>query len=272
MSLLVGVRGALPTAADAGPVRAARIVGLAGFAVLAVAPVTAALAVVVGVGDRSWLPAASAAMLLALCGTASVVPRADLHHVRSALPLTIGAVFAGVAVILRGVGGAAETAVAAVGVAAGLGGLIVSHRAWRHLGTAVDPGLDLPHLAGLSLSFTAPAPVVDGAAELRRLTGGTVFLLRRDAALWYLAGDLVNPTPFDWPFASTFGPHGQREVIDRFATGEIEWCCFRPANAGRLSPAELEAWVPVNMVAVAETAAGTLYRSPAAASDDPVDK
>ena len=96
-----------------------------------------------------------------------------------------------------------------------------------------------------------------GGRELHTLTGGTVFLLRPDAAVWYLATGLRNPTPYDYPLASPFGPDGQQQLAANLASGRVRYCCWSPANAGALSPVHLEEYV-ASLPVVARTPAGAL--------------
>ncbi|MEO6512737.1 MAG: hypothetical protein ABIO16_17190, partial [Nocardioides sp.] len=101
--------------------------------------------------------------------------------------------------------------------------------------------------------------VLAGGEELRGPTSGTVFLLRPDAAVWYLATGLRNPTPYDYPLASPFGPDGQRVLALNLGNGSVRYCCWKPAEAGALTPAELEAYV-ASFPVVATTRAGTLVK------------
>ena len=101
------------------------------------------------------------------------------------------------------------------------------------------------------------ADVLSGGEELRRLTGGTVFLLRPDAAVWYLATGVRNPTPYDYPLASPFGPDGQQVLAGNLASGQVRYCCWVPSHAGALTPTHLEEYV-ATLPVTAQTRAGTL--------------
>src|SRR5262249_41813031 len=61
-----------------------------------------------------------------------------------------------------------------------------------------------------------------------RRTGGTIFIVRQDAAFWYLAGRLHNPLPFDYPSRADFGGNGERGVIQRLDRGAARWICLAP--------------------------------------------
>ena len=178
---------------------------------------------------------------------AAAVPRADFGHVRGLFPvavltvaLALGAHPAGVDAVPAGLRLFVALALAAVTAVA----LAISLRRIQ-VARPSDDRLESAH-----------------GAVLRERTGGRVFLLRGDASFWYLAGGLENPTPYDYPLASVFGPHGQREVIQDICDGRITWVCWPGASSGRLRPAELEDFVAQTMVAVEVTPAGTLYRMP----------
>jgi hypothetical protein len=101
------------------------------------------------------------------------------------------------------------------------------------------------------------AEVLGGGEELRGLTRGTVLLLRPDAAVWYLATGLRNPTPYDYPLASPFGPDGQQVLVENLRNGRVRYCCWKPADAGALTPVVLEEYV-ASLPVLATTRAGTL--------------
>jgi hypothetical protein len=199
------------------------------------------------VGDRSvsW-----PVLGLVLVAFAALWPRADGVHVRSSLPLwaAAGLVAADRLAVSLGVAWAAVL---------GLAGVLSAV-----LAVVERRGTSLPDAAGAPFSGVNPWPwdlaeVVAGGEELRGLTGGTVLLLRPDAAVWYLATGLRNPTPYDYPLASPFGPDGQQVLVDNLRSGRVRYCCWKPAEAGALTPHVLEAYV-ATLPVVARTRAGTL--------------
>lgn len=212
--------------------------------------------VVVGAigGDRTAAAVGLAGGLIALSGA---VPRTDLPHVQGLAPLALVALAStGLAVDVPAWFGVPVAAWAVVA-------LLVSLDPARRRGPGpVEVDLDLPHLRGLPVPRKAPGSRPADGGELRAMTGGRVFLLRPDAALWYLAADLRNPTPYDYPYASVFGPDGQRETIAAIEAGAVEWVCWPEPMAGRLAPLELQAFVATAMAPVADTPAGRLYRLP----------
>ena len=110
------------------------------------------------------------------------------------------------------------------------------------------------------LSPVSPRSLTDGR-RVRDTAGRRVLVLRSDAAQWYLALDLRNPTPYDYPLASTFGRAGQQVVAARLCRSDIEWCLMAPADAGPLTPHLLEEAVRSRMDPVLDTALGVLYRA-----------
>jgi len=187
---------------------------------------------------------------LALVALAALWPRADEVHVRSSLPLWTAPAVA-----------AADRLSPALGIAwAGLvtGAGLVS----AVLALAERRGTRLPAPSGSPFDGVNAWPwnlqeVMAGGQELRRLTRGRVFLLRPDASVWYLATGLRNPTPYDYPLASTFGPDGQQVLSANLASGQVRFCCWAPSHAGRLAPTHLEEYA-ASLPVVAHTRAGAL--------------
>ena len=266
---LEGFRAALDARREEPPFAAVgAAVAAASFAVL---PLTLAAAVIAaGVlvtgdgGDAASVPA-TLAIGLAAVALANVTPRADRGHVQATFPLGWVAVLLAVEAVERGPGWWPPPALAwAIAVALGvatLAALVVSLDTVHRVPLASDRfKRDVPHFRRLPVPcHTCPQTEAD-AADVRNRTGGRVFLLRPDAAFWYLAADLQNPTPYDYPYASVFGPHGQRATVEQLRSGEIEWVAMPGRMGGRLAPQELQQFVLDEMTAVAETPAGTLYR------------
>jgi hypothetical protein len=50
---------------------------------------------------------------------------------------------------------------------------------------------------------------------------GNCFLVGSDAPAIWLITDLHNPTPYDYPLASTFGPHGEADVANALSEGSF---------------------------------------------------
>lgn len=179
------------------------------LAVVHVAMISAMVLVVVAPGVTLWALAAevrnaSIAVVLAGLGAAVVFPRFDGAHAVAAAPLAIPAL--GVA-LNGGLGwwiGAAAWTAAALGL-----------WARRSLTRRARIRRDVPSLKHLPVAPLHGGVWPDETADLP----AEVFVLRMDAATIYACGGVTNPTPFDYPAASTFGPREQRLVLDRFAAG-----------------------------------------------------
>jgi hypothetical protein len=251
----------------------ARRLGLALNAAVFAVPVLLATATLAGIavvvaGDApSARLTAQLALVLIGVAVAGMYPRTDAPHVQAMTPISLvalalvgQAVAAGTGLTFpAGVGGLLLAAVAAV-MAFGLAvSLDTVHRNREPSGLV---NRAVPHFRGLPVTGYHPGGSPASPGDLRRLTDGTVFLLRPDAALWYLAADLVNPTPYDYPYCTVFGPGGEGRTVERIKSGDVTWVCLPGPSEGPLRPHQLEEFVLGSMTAVAATPAGSLYRLP----------
>jgi len=103
--------------------------------------------------------------------------------------------------------------------------------------------------------------------ELRRDTGGTVFLAFINAGYYYLAGQLRNPTAYDYPGRSDLGPDGEQGAIRALRRRHVRWVCVRrPTRAqptSPITPRRLETFVRLSFRFVERLNVCDLYRSPA---------
>ncbi|GMQ86399.1 MAG: hypothetical protein BMS9Abin07_1976 [Acidimicrobiia bacterium] len=196
-----------------------------------------------------------------LCATGLLVafPRADYNHLVAAMPL----VLAGLSLIAMwsGLSMAGVTVAGAVVAVVLVAGLLTAALAPRY----TEFRRDLAHLKLLPVPRqrgTWP----DDTAALRAVAGDEVFVLRPDASFFYLAGRLRNPTPYDYPLASTFGPHGQERVAAEIVSGAVRWVCQPGPIGGPLAPVRLEQLI-AGMTPVADTPVGSLYGLVAASND-----
>jgi hypothetical protein len=209
--------------------------------------------------------AAALGIAVAMVVAAGLYPRADQPHVQALVPAALTSL--GLGWVAADPGRTASIALAVVcgpiivlGLACALG------TRWRIPFDASSVDREVPHLRGLPV--VRRTGLTSGElAELRERTEGRAFVLRPDAALWYLAADLRNPTPYDYPYASTFGPAGQGETIDAIRAGDVRWVCWPTVITGRLAPVELQDFIGSQMELVGPSAAGTLFRMPAAVDD-----
>jgi len=93
-------------------------------------------------------------------------------------------------------------------------------------------------------------------------TGQEVFILSPPAAFYYHVTGLSNPTPFDFPLSTTFGLHGQAEVIEALEKGQICHVCLSPLGSHSFAPVLLERYVLEHMEPISEMAWCTMYANP----------
>jgi hypothetical protein len=141
-------------------------------------------------------------------------PRCDTAHVRSGLPFAALAV----AVALR-----------------------VVHA--RHRGSR-GPGGDVQGCRGAQ--WPLPDENVERLAIASRIAGGRALVLGRSAPIAYLVSGIHDPTPFDYPLASTFGPHGQQQVVEALADGRIHHVVEVLPLPEEMAPTLIDAWVQAN--------------------------
>ena len=75
------------------------------------------------------------------------------------------------------------------------------------------------------------------------LAGGAAMVLGDDAPLVYLVSGIHDPTPYDYPLASVFGPHGQADVAGRIRSGQITHVVEVDAMPTSMAPVEIDAAV-----------------------------
>lgn len=92
-----------------------------------------------------------------------------------------------------------------------------------------------------------------------QMAGEPVLLLLGVAGFYYLATELKNPTPFDYPLATAFGTHGEADTIAALAQKRIRAVCLQ-RQAGQLAPVRLERYVIENLQREEDLGECTLYR------------
>lgn len=214
--------------------------------------VTVAAVLVCPVALAVGTPGAAAAVCLAAVSVAGTYPRADPEHVRPGAPPALVALIVALAP-LPVAAGVVLTALALLGVA----GLVASWRTHTLRPAEVVVGA----LDGLPMLSPVTSQSLCDGRRIREVAGRRILVLRSDAAQWYLALDLRNPTAYDYPLASTFGSNGQEVVAQRLRRGDVEWCLFAPTDAGALAPTVLEEAVRSRMDPVLDTALGVLLRA-----------
>jgi hypothetical protein len=198
---------------------------------------------------------------LAVFWASLVWPRADAVHVHAALALPLVALILGVVALER------ANAIDGVYVDIVIGALF----AWTLLLSLVVllecvRCLRMPHDRGLPYCRWLPgdtrvrSEVLPSLQEIEAVAGRSVLLLGGYAPLWYLVSNLSNPTPYDIPAASVFGPHGQAQVVCQIQSGDIPWVASPEPVPGRLAPVELETFVFEHLTPVLTTPVATLFR------------
>jgi hypothetical protein len=97
----------------------------------------------------------------------------------------------------------------------------------------------LRHLQGPPIPLRAEQAIQNDVARLHTLTGGIVFIVRLDAATFYLAGNLKDPTPYDFPARSDFGSAGETGIVKRMRSHRIKYACVS-AKDSPLRPDQLD--------------------------------
>ena len=91
----------------------------------------------------------------------------------------------------------------------------------------------LAHFDGTMISANNETRLRADLADLRADTHGSVFIVQAQAAFYYLAGGLHNPTPYDFPARTDFGPGGQRGVLTLLRHTHTRWVCLpKPPRRG----------------------------------------
>jgi hypothetical protein len=149
----------------------------------------------------------------------------------------------------------------------GFGVIAVTSRSLDGLNGDIGRPSTLPALGSSPVLAADVRGTVRDTQRLRRLTHGSVFIIRADASYYYLAGGLRNPTPFDFPVLSDFGSTGEDGVIDRIEAHRIQFVCV-PASDGQpplsgpdFRPLALEHAVRHRMDRVAHLSTCDLYTS-----------
>jgi 4-amino-4-deoxy-L-arabinose transferase-like glycosyltransferase len=202
---------------------------------------------------------------------ATIFPRADLYHVRNAMPafVAVGAVAAAV-ISRRASARVATVARSLVWAWVVPGAIVLVAGSLAHLADGTYGASRLPHFRGLVLPEDDQERDLAAARALARAAAGKpLLLLVPDAGFYYLLSGVDNPTPFDYPLATTFGHHGEQDVIDAIASGRIPAVCVDRAAEARagLEPAALLAYVEAHLHGGRDLGPCTVYsRAPPVAA------
>jgi hypothetical protein len=206
----------------------------------------------------------------ACAGVLSAVPTFGPQHAAEVMPLVLTAMVCAAASARRqrargwpiGTRAVVVTALAAWLV---FGAVAISARSLAGLDDVVEAPSALPAVGNSPILASEVRSTEQDMARLRRLTNGRVFILRADAAYYYLVGHLVDPTPFDFPVLSDFGSAGEGGVIAMVRSHRIAYVCVAAhdrrasANGPDFRPLALEHAVRHTMHFVARLRLCDLY-------------
>jgi hypothetical protein len=227
-------------------------------------PIVAAGAIVVGFirarpRVRVLEPAA-----FTVVGLVAVYPRVTLTHIAAATPLLITGAFltwrSARPVTLPRAWSKLAVGLAAVALVLAFGAV-----ASRSIDGLTGDHAPMPRLAGTPVDARRAARLRSQLQQLRAATGGKVFIVKSDAGFLYLGGDLTDPTPFDIPERTDFGPHGEDDAIRVIERSRVRFVCLHPDSGhpkrrrASLSPLRLERYVRRHLVATGDFGTCLLY-------------
>jgi hypothetical protein len=212
---------------------------------------------------RSFLVLPVSGLIAGVSALWATYPRSDDHHVRASIPLSTMSV----SMTAIACGRLAEMQWYLWIAPLAVGTMMAAAAAW-FVWTSVlrgDPGdvflRSIPCFGRFPVGWYSAGSNPGNATHLTVSTGGSVLILRPDAAIWYLGSGLRNPTKYDFPYASTFGPKGQQRVIEAIRAGEVPWVCIDPVSfISAPRPEPLCRFVLDEMVFESHVEAGQLYK------------
>jgi hypothetical protein len=212
----------------------------------AVPPATAMLLLGTAIRAKSAEERATTS-ILAAHGAASLLgafPRADEEHVSYTLaPLIVAFTWAAAGV--RVSSGARRSLRTLAWAWLGFATAMSFAKPWDLLRSRRARICRLTHFRGIVEDETAIAVAQRKAETLRELardSEGATFLLAPDAARCYLLSGIRNPTPYDYPYRTAFGHHGEREAAEAIRRGEISTVVVEPGDP------DLAAWPLIHTV------------------------
>lgn len=207
--------------------------------------------------SRRGAPQALPMLTFAAASGATLVPRFDEQHVAFAAPALV-LLLAYAAHLWR-----SRVRVAVLVAIAAWTGIAVVLMATLPLRLARSSTANLstlPHLRGAFVQQDDSARWLGEAARLRSAarSDSSLLLLVPNAGFRYLTADLRDPTPFDFPFVTTFGRDGEQRVVDDLASGRIERVCMAQKWFG-LEPTQIVSYVRATMHPEADLGFCSLY-------------
>jgi hypothetical protein len=181
---------------------------------------------------------------------AIVYPRADQHHMVFAMPLLCIATAYCWRRLAPFYPPAAARMVHAtcLAVAAGIMAFMTVGAIER-----TRPGVgvisDIPHFRGLVIPRYLHVPLAGNVSKLGAFPrDDKTFLLGAHASMYYIAGNMKNPTKYDYPTIVSLRPSGTREVMEMILDGRVKRVCFTAGDDPILELHDLKRWIRATMV------------------------
>jgi hypothetical protein len=106
----------------------------------------------------------------------------------------------------------------------------------------------IPHFLGIPVHRDHHKNYKDTISKISSVAKDKkVFFLTPQAGFFYLTTGLKNLTPFDFPLATAFGLHGQSKVISAIESGKINLVFMEKKSGGISCPITLENYVETRM-------------------------
>jgi hypothetical protein len=198
-------------------------------------------------------------LLFAGAGLASVFPRADWSHLTSANPFLIIAgahVWPTLRASLTQRAASFWIWLAGGWLSAGLTALVIAAVLQTH--APRQAWSTVQHFRGVMIERAVLEDLESEVANLRdHAADGELFMVGPNAGFYYLLSGLRNPTPFDYPFATTFGTAGEERTARAIREGAIKAACIDPSTPARFRPVAVETAIRQSMKP--ERAAGSCH-------------
>jgi Dolichyl-phosphate-mannose-protein mannosyltransferase len=235
-------------------------------------PILGGFTVIAALARTSGSRRLQAAALAALAGVGAIglIPRGGPQHLTETAPLFLVVIAGSVALLAPTLTASSVRRALAAGLATWLAIATVAivARAIEPLGQRSESLTGLPHVVGGAVSDHTIRGVRIVGAGARRAHATNLFIIRPDASYYYLAAQLTDPTPFDFPGISDLGRDDQDGVIRLLGAGSVRWVCVPPparrgAYVSATRPVRLEAYVRRTFVFTTHLRVCDLYRFPA---------
>lgn len=195
-------------------------------------------------------------------GFVSIFPRSDSPHLAYAIPsLLIGIVWAW-HLLKRRLTAQRRIAIRAAVLLWIFAGLLFILGATLFARES-NPDSPFLHFSGVHIDKDDAVGLENRVTMVKTAAAGEpLFILSPDAGFLYLAGGTTDPTPYDYPLITAFGSHGEEDVMDAIARGEIRKVLVDVSSStSGLAASRLQEYVQKNMTPAEPDAGFILYRS-----------